>query len=553
MSGNPYAPEDGAAPMSQSVRVVLRDAAGLILMLKRPVDAKVWPDVWSFPGGIREPGESWQQAAQRELLEETGLSAQLSSPPVAYAHGSGYGMAFEGREQSGELRTNDESAEVGWFSPTELPVRLMGSCLGILEAMGIEANCCEPEPAALPAPGSELLSSLLSGPKTPEALAAIGALVAAGIEVMDGSPVLLGEVREDAYEAGPPRRTTEGFVTFDAWATRIGVFNYMTKDGTVRRELRLPEHVFDPKSMETLASKPVTDEHPPELLTAETAARHTRGWTGERVRRDGDKLAATATIIDAQLAGKVIRGEAVQVSCGYACDLVVQSGEWRGEEYDAIQTNIKYNHLAVVPRGRAGPEVKLRTDSDAPEGGGRTMTKVNIDGVEIEVSEAAAIAIKGHMDARKTKQQQMQEEMDAKKAALDKLQAEYDGMKASLDKMQAKCDAAEDKVKELEAARQDAASLQALVDARIKLVERAKALAPDAKFDGLTDIQVMTVALEAAVPGVKLDGKSADYVEARFDAALGSAPAQNPAAAIDRKSTRLNSSHTDISRMPSSA
>src|SRR5690606_27126345 len=58
-----------------------------------------------------------------------------------------------------------------------------------------------------------------------------------------------------------------------------------------------------------------------------------------------------------------------ELSCGYSCDLEHVPGEWIdprtgvAHRYDAIQRNIRGNHVAVVSKGRAGPEARVRLDS----------------------------------------------------------------------------------------------------------------------------------------------------------------------------------------------
>ena len=54
--------------------VLLVDARGWLLMQLRGKEAAIAPGQWSMPGGGIEPGEAPEQAARRELLEETGLS-----------------------------------------------------------------------------------------------------------------------------------------------------------------------------------------------------------------------------------------------------------------------------------------------------------------------------------------------------------------------------------------------------------------------------------------------------------------------------------------------
>ncbi|MDM8526534.1 NUDIX hydrolase, partial [Desulfococcaceae bacterium HSG8] len=104
--------------------LVVADPDGRILLVKRSVDPKKgW---WCLPGGFMELGETPEQAALRELKEETGLSGHIDRL-LGVTSGSGtlyhtiLMISYSVNIYSGTLVAGDDASDVAFFHPEELP------------------------------------------------------------------------------------------------------------------------------------------------------------------------------------------------------------------------------------------------------------------------------------------------------------------------------------------------------------------------------------------------------------------------------------------------
>lgn len=170
-------------------------------------------------------------------------------------------------------------------------------------------------------------------------------------------------------------RSPEGYlICRDVPINRTGVQEYLAGelglDGDPERVVkvyRLPEDVFAPAALASFEGKDVSLGHPPEMFTAENQSSYSKGHL-EHVRRVGDNTVADLFIKDPVLASQVESGAMREVSCGYNCKFEPYLDGYR-------QTNIIGNHLAVVPRGRAGKDVAIRDTAAQAEKGLKHMKK----------------------------------------------------------------------------------------------------------------------------------------------------------------------------------
>jgi hypothetical protein len=155
-------------------------------------------------------------------------------------------------------------------------------------------------------------------------------------------------------------------------ASRAGVFDYARADGSIQKELRLPEDVFATPAMSGYQGATITKGHPAVPVTAHNAKRFAVGTVLEPARRDGDHVRVKMVVQDAQAIDALKSKRMRALSTGYSVDLEETPGNHPVYgRYDAIQRRLVINHLALCEDGRAGPVARVRIDANGHRFGER--------------------------------------------------------------------------------------------------------------------------------------------------------------------------------------
>lgn len=323
-----------------------------------------------------------------------------------------------------------------------------------------------------------------------------------------------------AQISGSARITPQGYFVADALVAQANNiqeyrrYELGLKDGNpqdIVRVFRPEAEVFAVDSLRSASRLPITLDHPnsPDtqgMVDASNWSQFAKGETGEEILRDGQFIRVPLRVTDEKAVASVLT-DRQEFSLGYDCNVVFQAGAFDGETYDAIATNLRYNHLAACRTARGGPQLRIvdeRPVQHAPSGG-KPMNIVIVDGMPVDAANptSAETAIRNLVIARDTAVASLGDAMktigerDTTIAAKDgEISNLKDQAKAAVVTPQALRDAAAsysrtvDKAKALGATVTDAMDEAAVIAAAVshKLGDKAKTYTPEqnaAAFDAL--------------------------------------------------------------------
>lgn len=339
----------------------------------------------------------------------------------------------------------------------------------------------------------------------------------------------------DRVSVGDTKETAEGYLVATARVARTGMQEYLARElgdiateagfkpDDIVRVYRHPDEVFHSDSLASITRLPVTVDHPAEDVTAENWAKLSVGEVGDAYSTEPEWIVVNPMIKDAG-ATKAARTTHREISMGYSAAIVKARD---GLDADFEQKTIRYNHLALVPKGRAGEKARIGDawgvspiqdfqpgDTPKTEKGGRMSDQLKTvvlgdKAVQVAVTDVAAIE-----QYKADMQRKLSDAEAAKKKAEEDKDEEIGKLKADLKKAQ------------------DAAliDVDALVAARSELVATVKAL--DAKIDisGKSDADLRKAAVATKLGDEMVNGASDAEINGMFKAIAKDAKPANPVA-----------------------
>jgi hypothetical protein len=363
----------------------------------------------------------------------------------------------------------------------------------------------------------------------------------------------LSEVRIDKVALPKVIKTKEGFLKGEAIVTRTGVFKYKNADGTIRLELRHPDDVLLVESLDTLKSIPITNDHPATLVNSDNVADLMVGMTGDTVKVDDQHIISTISITHKDGINSINRGKQ-ELSLGYSVNVIPEIGIYNGDEYTHRQSDIVYNHLAIVEVARAGRSARVNLDGAFvqcnnlinKEGlimGIDELKELNsrLDEVETKMAKSKENNKKKDDKGLGDKDGDNKEEDDEGDKENSKMNKNKKDMQDKLDKAEAIIDQLKVENSQLKSVNNDA-TIAERVKHRMQLLTRANKVVNIDSLISNSDREIMETVIKAKDSGVNLDGKSDAYIEGRFDSIIDATPDSD---AIKRQMLNISNSRVD--------
>lgn len=305
--------------------------------------------------------------------------------------------------------------------------------------------------------------------------------------------------------------TDEGFLQADALLSHTGVVNYLASEfsnfqefgkkniNDVIRVYRPPSVIFADDTLNSFSNKIVTNEHPVQgSVNIDNVKDEQVGHIGENVKRSGNFIRAKLTITDRNAINKIQDGTS-GLSVGYLGEIKPESGKTPdGQEFDAVLTSMSGNHVALT----SNPRAKDARILDSQKTEVKTMSKVKINDIEVEVNEEAKQPVQTLIDSNASMAEQI-------KSLKDELKTVNDSKELL----------AEEVVK-LKESLNDEEAIEKMVASKIALVDSIKNYLEEFKPENKSQKEMKIEFVSHFNDSFSAEGKSDEYLDASFETAM---------------------------------
>lgn len=213
----------------------------------------------------------------------------------------------------------------------------------------------------------------------------------------DRATILLEDVKthKDGYKIIRSKIARTGLQDYYAKELTETPEKYGLKPNSIVTVYRPEAEVFSDAAVNGWAGVPVTRNHPPELVTPENVSKYQVGNVRDKAHIDtlSGWVGLEYMVMDAKSIKEFDDGQIAEVSGGYQAEIVWGDGFTAdGKKYQATQTKIVPNHLALVSKGRAFSDGAINWGASpvTTKGPAMELTKVVIGDKAINVATSDA-------------------------------------------------------------------------------------------------------------------------------------------------------------------
>lgn len=319
-----------------------------VLFLLRAPDAN-HPNTWDLPGGRADDNETPEETAKRECAEEIG----------AYPYGELSKIADTSSK-------DDSGSEVDFITYRQFIRHKFTPKIDKSEHTQYKWASLDDPPEPLH-PGVRDVVNMALGKKPAQDMAMDKAMESALVS-RNRLAFDKASVRSFDHDGRLHIKLTH--------ISKANVCPYKGEEIPEADSLGLdPNRIYmllrDPQELEKAVATanmiPVLNEHVP-VSPIDPKQKNVVGYTGESAAFNAPYL-DNSMVISVQTAIQGIEdGTEQELSSAYYYDADMTPGTYEGVAYDGVMRNIKFNHVALVPRGRAGPDVMVGDSSIQPHG-----------------------------------------------------------------------------------------------------------------------------------------------------------------------------------------